>query len=96
MDIIVVGVKKISMTQYKISKWVIWFIQILGVPAKDIEDGPTTMHTCGHIAIGIEISLSTRIFQTLDFITFWVIYECEVRVGVAARFIEVQSCFCNA
>ena len=44
MNVIVVGIEKISMAQHHVSEWVIRLIQILGVPAEDIEDGPTAMH----------------------------------------------------
>ena len=43
MNVIVVGIEKISMAQHHVSEWVIRLIQILGVPAEDIEDGPTAI-----------------------------------------------------
>lgn len=54
------------------------------------------MHASGHIAISIEIGFPTRILQTFDFITLWVIHKCEVGIGVATWFIEVQTGLLNA
>ena len=96
MNVIVVGIEKISMAQHHVSEWVIRLIQILGVPAEDIEDGPTAMHASGHIAISIEIGFPTRILQTFDFLTLWVIHKCDVGIGVATWFIEVQTGLLNA
>jgi len=73
MCIVVSCVKKISMANYQIDKRKFQIFRCFRISSKNIEDGSAIMKSRRDIAIGIKISLTARIFKSLNFISLGIV-----------------------
>lgn len=77
VDIIMIGIKKIAVTDNQIRERVFKFTARFWISAKYIKNSMSVVHACRHVTICIKIGFTTRVFKSFNFIPFGIVDKRE-------------------
>ena len=95
MDIGMIRIQKIAMTNNKIKQRVRIAVGVHGIATKDIENGAPIVLPRRNLTIGVIRSLSPRIGQPLNLITFRIGNQAKIRITIATTAFIMEAGFCE-
>ena len=91
MDVLVVGIQKVTVEYHKVDDGVIVVIGGFGVSAECVIHGSAVVESGGHMAIGVVGRFTARAGQCLDLISYGALNQPKIRAGGSSGALNSSS-----